>query len=148
MHAQTESGEPSYVGRSSGPPCSAALWAAALAMLPTVTVGEQNHTNPFNPSSTIRYAVLHRCRVSLVVYNTLGQQVATLVDEVKRPGSYEVTLNASGLASGVYVYRLQAGAFVQARKMLLLTRYHLILTNGDRFQVSGVRNCQFQIADT
>ena len=97
----------------------------------------QNYPNPFNPLTVIKYTVggtggegrgetgaesrgPGASRTTLVVYDMLGRQVATLVDEVKRPGSHEVTFDASGLASGVYVYRLQAGAFVQARKMLLL----------------------------
>ncbi len=56
----------------------------------------------------------------LTVYDVLGREVATLVDEVKAPGSYEVRFDGSGLASGVYVYRLTAGSFVQAQKMVLL----------------------------
>ena len=59
-------------------------------------------------------------RTRIVVYDVLGREVATLVDEVKAPGSYEVTFNAGGLASGVYVYRLSAGSFVQGQKMLLI----------------------------
>jgi hypothetical protein len=58
--------------------------------------------------------------VTLKVYDILGRQVATLVNEVKQPGSYEVTFNANGLASGVYFYRLQAGGFTKARRLLLL----------------------------
>jgi hypothetical protein len=71
--------------------------------LPTATVGEQNYTNPFNPSSTIRHAVLHRCRVSLIVYNTLGQQVTTLVSGDMETGHYEAKFDATGLSSGVYL---------------------------------------------
>ena len=56
----------------------------------------------------------------LVVYDVLGRQVATLVNEVKAPGSYEVRFDGSGLASGVYICRMTAGAFVQSRTMLLV----------------------------
>jgi hypothetical protein len=86
--------------------------------LPTVTVGEQNHT--FNPSSTIRYAVLHRCRVSLIVYNTLGQQVAILVDGEVEAGYHEIQLKGCGLAIGVHFYMLSPCDFVQTKKLVLL----------------------------
>lgn len=80
----------------------------------------QNYPNPFNPATRIPFSVRGSEFVSLKVYNVLGQQVATLVNEVKQPGSYEVQWDASGLGSGMYFYRLQAGEFVQARKLLLL----------------------------
>ncbi len=81
---------------------------------------EQNYPNPFNPATTIRYAVPHRSRVTLTVFNMLGQQAATLVSGEVEAGYHEVQFNGSGLASGVYFYRLQAGDFVQTRKLLLL----------------------------
>jgi hypothetical protein len=81
---------------------------------------EQNYPNPFNPSTTIRYGLPQRSRVTLTIFNTLGQQVATLVRAEQEPGHHEVQFYASGLASGVYLYRLQAGDFVQSRKLLLL----------------------------
>jgi hypothetical protein len=80
----------------------------------------QNYPNPFNPSTTIRYALPHRSRVSLIVYNTLGQQVATLVNGEVEAGYHEVTFNANGLASGVYFYRMTAGDFVQTKRLVLL----------------------------
>ena len=58
--------------------------------------------------------------VSLKIYDVLGREVFTLVNEVKKPGSYEATFDASGMSSGVYIYRLVAGSYVQSRKMLLL----------------------------
>jgi len=76
--------------------------------------------NPFNPSTTIRYGLLRRSRVSLTVYNALGQQVASLVEEEQEAGYHEVKFDGSGLSSGVYFYRLQAGDFVQAKKLMLL----------------------------
>ena len=80
----------------------------------------QNYPNPFNPSTTIKYHIPEAGMVTIKVYNILGQEVATLVNEMKNSGSYEVNFNANNLASGTYVYRLQAGAFVQSKKMLLL----------------------------
>jgi hypothetical protein len=79
----------------------------------------QNYPNPFNPSTTIRYHVPTVARVSLKVFNMLGQLVATLVDEQKGSGSFMVQWNAS-VPSGVYFYRLQAGNYVETKRMLLL----------------------------
>jgi len=81
---------------------------------------EQNYPNPFNPSTTIRYTVPQQGQVKLNVYNSLGQQVKTLVSEEKGKGSYEVVFNASNLPSGTYFYRLQTGTTVETKKMLLL----------------------------
>jgi hypothetical protein len=84
----------------------------------------QNYPNPFNPSTKIEYVIastaMQSVKTSLVIYNILGQKVKTLVNEVKSPGSYEVTFDATNLSSGVYFYRLTAGDFVQTRKMLLI----------------------------
>lgn len=88
---------------------------------------QQNYPNPFNPTTEIRYEVMGvsdqasgMSDVKLVVYDVLGREVAVLVDEREVPGSYTVKFNAPGLASGVYLYRLQANNFVQTRTMLLL----------------------------
>jgi hypothetical protein len=80
----------------------------------------QNYPNPFNPSTTIRYGLPHRSTVQLTVFNTLGQQVATLVQGEQEAGYHEVRFDASGLSSGVYFYRLSAGTYVETRKLLLL----------------------------
>ncbi len=85
----------------------------------------QNYPNPFNPTTTIKYSIpavetRHASSVQLNVYDILGGEVKTLVNEVKSPGNYEVNFNASNFASGVYFYRLQAGNFIQTKKMILM----------------------------
>jgi hypothetical protein len=80
----------------------------------------QNFPNPFNPSTTIRYVLPHASHVTLKVYNTLAQEVATLVNETKPAGVYTVQFDAAGLASGVYFYRLQAGDFVHTKRLIVL----------------------------
>ncbi len=80
----------------------------------------QNYPNPFNPSTAIEYYVPKLSRVKLIVYNTIGQEVQTLVDGEKAPGLYEVEFNAAILPSGVYFYRLEATNFVETRKMILM----------------------------
>ena len=81
---------------------------------------EQNYPNPFNPTTRIRYQVSSLSEVSLKVYGILGSEVVTLVNEEQQPGYYEVQFKASNLASGVYIYRLQAGSFISTKKMMLL----------------------------
>lgn len=81
---------------------------------------EQNFPNPFNPSTVISYQIPASSVLSLKIYNMLGQQVATLVEQEMKPGSYEVTWDASRIASGTYLYRLQAGSFMQTKKLILL----------------------------
>jgi hypothetical protein len=93
---------------------------AAEPFLPRTAALAQNYPNPFNPTTVIGYQVPGLSIVSLKVYDMLGREVATLVNETKSAGYYTVTFNASGLASGTYIYRLQAGTFVQTRKLLLL----------------------------
>jgi len=81
---------------------------------------EQNYPNPFNPSTTIRYQLPVASEVKLEVYDVLGKKIATLVNERQSAGSYQVVWNASGLSSGTYFYRLQAGTFTQTKKMILV----------------------------
>jgi hypothetical protein len=86
-----------------------------------VTIGlSQNYPNPFNPSTKIQWTIADRRLTIVSVYDLLGREVATLVNEVKDPGTYEVAFDASGLASGVYVYRLTAGGYAASRTMLLM----------------------------
>jgi hypothetical protein len=81
---------------------------------------QQNYPNPFNPSTIIRYGLPLRSQVALNIYNTLGQQVAMLVNRNEEAGYHSVRFDGSNLASGVYFYRLQAGTYVETRKLLLL----------------------------
>jgi hypothetical protein len=80
----------------------------------------QNFQNPFNPSTTIRYSLAVGTHVTLTVFNTLGQRVATLVSENQDAGHHDVRFDGSKLSSGVYFYRLQAGDFVESRKMIIV----------------------------
>lgn len=88
--------------------------------VPSAFVLEQNYPNPFNPSTTIRFDIPAAGLVTLTVFDVLGRKVATLVNEELSAGTYSTTYSAQGLASGVYLYRLQAGPFVQMRKMTLM----------------------------
>ena len=81
---------------------------------------EQNYPNPFNPSTVISYRLPETSFVTLKIYDALGREVAVLVNEQKPAGTYEVEFDASDLSSGIYFYKLQAGSFVQTRKMILL----------------------------
>ncbi|HSW53578.1 MAG TPA: T9SS type A sorting domain-containing protein [Ignavibacteriaceae bacterium] len=87
---------------------------------PTEFVLNQNYPNPFNPSTAIRYSIPTSGFVTIKVYDILGNEIATLVNEEKTAGNYEVNFDASGLASGMYLYRLQTDSFVETKKMVLL----------------------------
>jgi hypothetical protein len=80
----------------------------------------QNFPNPFNPVTIINYSLPLKSQVDLVVYNTLGEKIIQLVNGEKEAGSYSVELHAADLPSGVYFYRLQAGSFIETKKMILL----------------------------
>ena len=81
---------------------------------------QQNYPNPFNPSTTITYQVARAGLVSLRVYNLLGQEVTTLVNEAKTPGTYRITWNAEGVPSGAYFYKMDGGSFTATKRMVLL----------------------------
>ena len=80
----------------------------------------QNYPNPFNPNTTIKFKIPENSFVSIKVYNVLGKEVATLVNEDMNKGTYEVDFNASSLSSGVYFYKLETSNFVQTNKMVLM----------------------------
>jgi hypothetical protein len=80
----------------------------------------QNYPNPFNPSTQIRFAIPQEGMVNIKVFNTLGQEVATLVNEYRNAGNYEVDFNASNLTSGIYFYTITSNNFTQTKKMMLL----------------------------
>ena len=96
------------------------LTSAAIPQAPAALALAQNYPNPFNPATTIQYSIARESRVNISVYNLIGQRVMTLVDEVRAPGTYSVRLDGSRLASGVYLYRLEAGRFVSTKKLVLL----------------------------
>jgi hypothetical protein len=80
----------------------------------------QNYPNPFNPITTIRYELPEDGLVTLEIYDILGQKVRTILNEFKKADRYEITFNAVGLASGVYIYRMKVNDFIQSKKMLLI----------------------------
>ncbi len=80
----------------------------------------QNYPNPFNPSTTIKYSLLHDSKVSLKVYDLLGREVATIVNDFRQAGEYQAEFNASNFASGVYFYRLETDKFTSVKKMVLV----------------------------
>jgi len=81
---------------------------------------EQNFPNPFNPSTSIQYAISSRQFVSLKVYDVLGNEVLTLLNEYKPAGKYQTEFNAASLPSGIYFYQLKSGSFIETKKMVLL----------------------------
>lgn len=81
---------------------------------------EQNYPNPFNPSTTISYSIKDNGLVSLVVYDILGRQITTLINELKEPGNYSILFNASSLPSGFYIYRLKINDFVSSKKFIII----------------------------
>jgi hypothetical protein len=80
----------------------------------------QNYPNPFNPSTNIKYSIPQASQAIIKVFDMLGNEIETLVNEEKPTGTYEITWNAESLPSGIYFYRLQAGEFVQTKKMVLM----------------------------
>ena len=91
-----------------------------IARLNSSFVLSQNYPNPFNPTTNIGFRVANFGLVTLKIYDVLGKEVATLVNEYKSAGEYKVEFDASVLPSGVYFYQLKAGSFVETKKMVLL----------------------------
>jgi hypothetical protein len=93
---------------------------SGATVVPSGYALSQNYPNPFNPSTTIEFSVPHSSYVTLKVFSLLGEEVATLASQNLAVGSYRVDWNARGVASGVYLYRLVAGSFVDTKKLLLI----------------------------
>jgi hypothetical protein len=88
--------------------------------IPNVFQLEQNYPNPFNPSTIIKFGIPERSNVVLKIYDLLGSEVQTLVNNELEPGWYSRYFNASGYSSGIYIYRLQAGTYINTMKMILV----------------------------
>jgi len=80
----------------------------------------QNYPNPFNPSTTISFSVPVESFVTLSVYDLMGQEIVSLVKEVRQAGNYEINFDAAGLSSGTYIYKITAGNFIQSKKLMVL----------------------------
>ena len=91
-----------------------------LFSTPEKFVLEQNYPNPFNPGTTIKYSIAKDSFVTIKIYNTLGEEVATPVNEQKSAGNYEMNFNAPNLPSGIYIYKMRTNNFTSSKKMLLL----------------------------
>jgi hypothetical protein len=80
----------------------------------------QNYPNPFNPSTTINFSIAQSGKVSLIVFNSIGQEVQTLFDKEMTAGEYQVNFNADNLPSGIYFYKLESGSYINVKKMIVL----------------------------
>jgi len=80
----------------------------------------QNYPNPFNASTIIRYSIPQINSIELIIFNLIGEVIRRKVIENQKEGIYELSFNATGLPSGVYFYRIQAGSFVETKKMVLM----------------------------
>jgi hypothetical protein len=99
--------------------------ANETSALPTQFALDQNYPNPFNPSTSIRFALPQQAQTSLVIYDMLGREIRTLVNNTMNAGNYQMVWDGRNnlgvqAATGVYVYRIQAGSFVSVKKMMLL----------------------------
>lgn len=88
--------------------------------IPSSFALDQNYPNPFNPSTKINFKLASNSFVKLIVFDLLGNEIRTLVNEEKQAGSYDVEFDASGLSSGIYFYKIQTKDFINTKKMLLM----------------------------
>lgn len=106
-------------------------WDSASASITITNIGDDpsnlasfklfdNYPNPFNPSTTVRYSIPEASFTSIKIYDALGNEASSLVNENKQAGTYEVEFNASNLSSGIYYYTLQSGSFNETKKMILM----------------------------
>jgi hypothetical protein len=93
---------------------------SVLITIPSEYRLSQNYPNPFNPETRIEFTIPEKQLVSVKVYNLLGEYVAEIVNKVKEAGRYSVVFNATGLPSGIYIYRLETSGYTSNRKMTLL----------------------------
>ena len=91
-----------------------------LSGIPSEFSLEHNYPNPFNPSTTIQFSITRSASTQLTIYDLLGREVATLVNEAMAPGTYKVRWDANAVASGIYFYRLRSGEYTETKRMLLL----------------------------
>ena len=112
----------SYVTADPSGTCTAAIVTGDIEAetIPTEFALYQNYPNPFNPGTVIKYEVPENSFVSLKVFDLLGKELVTLVNEEKSAGSYDVKFNAGQFASGFYIYTINAGDFTSTKKMLLM----------------------------
>ena len=101
-------------------PDATVLYVEKPAGIPTSYSLSQNYPNPFNPETFIRYCIPRQSQVTLKVYEALGREITTLINEEKSVGYYEVKFSLAEFASGVYFYQLKAGNFIQTKKMILM----------------------------
>ena len=125
-------GDKSYWGSNTAEPFSYYIQSSTVNVteekkLPTTIILDQNYPNPFNPTTTIKYSIpvmdanfTATTNVQLKVYDVLGNEITTLVNEQKAPGIYEAIFNGNNLSTGVYIYRLTIGNYMVQRKMLLI----------------------------
>jgi len=120
---------PAFTGADGGQPAGSLMWwnltvldvnKSVVQSTPNTFALDQNYPNPFNPSTTLSYKIAQAGYVSLKVYDLIGREVATLVNEVMQPGNYTAQWNASGFSSGIYFYKMDAGSFVSTKKMILM----------------------------
>lgn len=114
------SGKPVFIPTDELPPSPPESPSAATSQIPKEFALYGNYPNPFNPVTQIAFDLPKDVRVKLSVYNVLGQEVVRVIDEEYKAGSYTVPFTSEKLASGIYFYRLEAGSFAQAKKMLLI----------------------------